>query len=310
MADDLLFLNVSFVAPPAWYRFDARASSTRKTPLARKAPFTFDDAEVIEESATSKDGTRVPYIVIRPKGSAGKTLPMIVTGYGGYGVSTSPDFNPIYRMILDQGVAVVETVFEEVASSETQWHGQGKLTRKQNVFDDFAAVLMQLISRRETSSDRLAIIGGSNGGLLMGATFTQHPMLVKAVVSRVGIYDMLRVELSPNGAFNVPEFGSVKDRGQFDALHAYSPYHHVSDGAQYPAILFLTGANDPRVDPMQSRKMTARLQASGTARPVLLRTSGNTGHGAGTPLDAAIEQDVDIYGFLFHELGVMFRPAP
>jgi prolyl oligopeptidase len=110
----------------------------------------------------------------------------------------------------------------------------------------------------------------------MGATFTQHPELVRAVVSDVGIYDMLRVELSPNGLFNVPEFGTVKDREQFVTQHAYSPYHHVRSGAPYPAILFLTGANDPRVDPMQSRKMTARLQSSARRRPILLRTSGNT----------------------------------
>ena len=125
-----------------------------------------------------------------------------------------------------------------------------------------------------------------------------------AVVTQVGIYDMLRVELSPNGVFNVTEFGSVKDKTLFDALYAYSPYHHVVNGTAYPSVLFLTGANDPRVDPMQSRKMTARLQASGTRRPVLLRTSGNTGHGIGTPLNERIEQNTDIYSFLFNELGV------
>src|SRR5205085_6288455 len=114
-----------------------------------------------------------------------------------------------------------------------------------------------------------AIEGGSNGGLLMGAELTQHPDLFRAVVSHVGIYDMLRVELSPNGAFNVTEFGTVKEPDQFRALYAYSPYHHVQDGVQYPPVLFLTGANDPRVDPMSSRKMTARLQASGTKNPVL-----------------------------------------
>jgi prolyl oligopeptidase len=130
---------------------------------------------------------------------------------------------------------------------------------------------------------------------------------MRAVISSVGIYDMLRVELSPNGAFNVTEFGTVKDKQQFDALYAYSPHHRVANGTQYPSILFLTGANDPRVDPMQSRKMTARVRASGTVRPVLLRTSGNTGHGIGTPLNERIEQNTDIYTFLFNELGV---PAP
>ena len=133
----------------------------------------------------------------------------------------------------------------------------------------------------------------------------QNPTLVKAVVSHVGIYDMLRVELSPNGAFNIPEFGTVTNPDHFKALHAYSPYHNVLDGVTYPPVLFLTGANDPRVDPMQSRKMTARLQA--TSSPVLLRTSDDSGHGGGTPLDEEISQYVDVYAFLCHELGVDYR---
>ena len=144
-----------------------------------------------------------------------------------------------------------------------------------------------------------------NGGLLMGATLVQHPERVRAVVSHVGIYDMLRVELSSNGAFNTVEYGTVKDPAQFEALHAYSPYHNVQDGVAYPAVLMMTGANDPRVDPMQSRKMTARLQAAvGGSTPILLRTSANTGHGGGTPLAARVEQTVDAYAFLFERLGV------
>jgi prolyl oligopeptidase len=305
--NDLLFLNVSFTKPPAWYRFDAGTGKTEKTALASPSPFTFDDAAVIRGFATSKDGTRVPYITIRRKDSIGKSIPMIVTGYGGYGVSETPNFNRLNRLLLDQGVGSVLAVIRGGGEFGDRWHEDGRLTKKQNVFDDFAAVLQQLVDRGETSSDRLGIIGGSNGGLLMGATFTQHPNLARAVVSSVGIYDMLRVELSPNGAFNVPEFGTVRDPALFAALFAYSPYHHVQDGTAYPAILFMTGANDPRVDPMQSRKMTARLQASGTTRPVLLRTSGNTGHGIGTPLDERIEQDTDIYSFFFHELGVTFE---
>jgi prolyl oligopeptidase len=124
----------------------------------------------------------------------------------------------------------------------------------------------------------------------------------------VGIYDMLRVELSPNGAFNVPEFGTVKNADQFRALFAYSPYHHVTDGSKYPAVLMLTGANDPRVDPMQSRKMTARLQAANqSSAPILLRTSSNTGHGMGTPLSEQIDEQVDIFAFLFDQLKIKFR---
>ena len=138
----------------------------------------------------------------------------------------------------------------------------------------------------------------------MGAELTQYPNLFRAVVSFVGIYDMLRVELSPNGAFNVTEFGTTKEPDQFRALYAYSPYHHVTDGTQYPAVLFMTGDNDPRVDPMHSRKMTARLQATGTKRLVLLLTSGTSGHGVGTARSEQIAQYADAWAFIFDQLGV------
>jgi prolyl oligopeptidase len=172
------------------------------------------------------------------------------------------------------------------------------------VFDDFLACAHFLIDARYTTPERLAIQGGSNGGLLVGAALTQEPGLFKAVVAEVGLYDMLRMENWPNGVFNIPEYGSVKDEAQFRALYAYSPYHHVQPGQPYPATLFMTGDNDPRVAPYQSRKMVARLQAVSPTTPVLLRTSGNTGHSAGTPLDAQIEQAVDIWGFLFWQLGI------
>jgi prolyl oligopeptidase len=163
-----------------------------------------------------------------------------------------------------------------------------------------------LVKQGYTSRDRLAIIGGSNGGLLMGATLTQHPDAVKAVVSLVGIYDMLRVELSPNGAFNVTEFGTVKNEDQFRALYAYSPYHNVKDGVDYPPTLFLTGENDPRVEPSQSRKMTARLQAANPSGTYLLRTSADSGHGLDTPLTERIAQQTDVFAFIFDQLGVKF----
>ena len=141
----------------------------------------------------------------------------------------------------------------------------------------------------------------------MGATLVQHPQAFRAVVSGVGIYDMLRVETTPNGAFNVAEFGSVKDPEQFRALYAYSPYHHVQDGTAYPASLLVTGANDPRVDPYNSRKMVARLQAATSSRePILLRTSSTTGHGRSNPLTEEIAENVDTYSFLLHELGTRF----
>jgi prolyl oligopeptidase len=173
------------------------------------------------------------------------------------------------------------------------------------VFDDFAAAADYLIKENYTRPGKLAIQGGSNGGLLMGVELTQHPDLFRAVVSSVGIYDMLRVELAPNGAFNVTEFGTVKDPDQFKALYAYSPYHHVVDGTKYPSVLMMTGANDGRVAPYHSRKMTARLLAANKSEnPILLRTSSSAGHGIGTALSERIKQLADIYSFLFAQLGV------
>ena len=156
-----------------------------------------------------------------------------------------------------------------------------------------------------TKPEKLAVEGGSNGGLLMGALLTQGPELVQAVVSHVGIYDMLRVELDPNGAFNVTEFGSVKDLAQFRALHAFSPFHNVKDGSKYPSVFFLAGETDGRVNPAHTRKMTARLQAAtASENPILARFSSSSGHGMGTALTEKIAQQADVFAFLFDQLGM------
>lgn len=310
--DDVLFSNTSFVEPTAYYRFRAQSDKTTRTSLETKSPVDFRDVEVIREFAISKDGTNVPVNILLPKGArADGTNPALVTGYGGYGVSLAPSFSPIRRVLLDQGVIIAVANLRGGGEFGEPWHLQGNLTNKQNVFDDFAAVLRHMVDRGYTSPAKLAIEGGSNGGLLMGATLVQHPELMKTVVSHVGIYDMLRVELSANGVFNISEFGTVANSEQFRALFAYSPYHHVQDGSKYPSVLFLTGANDPRVDPMQSRKMTARLQAAAPSGvPILLRTSSNSGHGAGTGLSERIEQTVDVFAFLFDQLGIKFKAEP
>lgn len=185
------------------------------------------------------------------------------------------------------------------------WHLAGNLTKKQNVFDDFAASLQMLIDRRYTRPDKVAIMGGSNGGLTMGATLTQHPQMMRAVVSQVGIYDALRWETQPNGEFNVTEFGSVKDPAQFKALYAYSPLVNVKAGTAYPAVLLAAGDNDGRVSPYESRKMAASLQAASSSdRPILLRTEAAAGHGVGTPLSTRIEELADTYSFLVDQLGM------
>lgn len=303
----LLFANASFTEPNGWFLYDPKAGTTTKTPLSTQSPVDLSMVEVVREMATSKDGTQVPVNILLPKKDLVRdgSHPCMVNGYGGYGVNIEPNFQAATSVLLKRGVVVAIANLRGGGEFGEEWHLQGNLTKKQNVFDDFAAVIKHMIEAKYTRSERIAIVGGSNGGLLMGATMTQHPELVRAVVSFVGIYDMLRVELSPNGAFNVPEFGTVKDPEQFKALHAYSPYHRVTDGTRYPATLFLTGQNDPRVDPMQSRKMTARLQAAqGGDAPILLRTSGSSGHGLDTSLDDRIAELSDAYSFLVDQLGV------
>ena len=301
----LLFRNTSFLEPAAWYRYDPATKMVMRTALHENAAADFSDVEVVREFAISKDGTRVPLSIIRRKGTKldGKN-PVLLTGYGGYSISIAPDFSPGRKTLLEHGFVLAIANLRGGGEYGEAWHKAGNLTKKQNVFDDLAACARYLIDHKYTNAAKLAIEGGSNGGLLMGAALTQHPDLFAAVVSHVGIYDMLRVELQPNGAFNVTEFGTVKEPDQFRALYAYSPYHHVVDGTNYPPVLFLTGDNDPRVDPLNSRKMTARLQASGTKRPVLLRTSSNSGHGIGTALSEYIAEQADVQAFLFDQLGV------
>jgi prolyl oligopeptidase len=307
----ILFANASYTVPSAWYSFDPATGKTEKTALAVTPIVDLGNLKVAREFAISKDGTKVPLnIVLPPKFERDGSHPCVVSGYGGYGISLSPGYSATSAILLEQGVCTVTANLRGGGEYGERWHREGNLTRKQNVFDDFAAVLQHLIDRKYTSADRLGIRGGSNGGLLMGATLVQKTQLIKAVVSYVGIYDMLRVELSPNGRFNITEFGTVKNKDQFEALHAYSPYHNVVDNTAYPPTLFLTGANDPRVDPMQSRKMTARLQAATSSEaPILLRTESDSGHGSSTPLNTRIEATAHVYAFLLHHLGVEYDPG-
>ena len=304
---DVVYDVAGYLRPRYYARWNAAANTATETKLAQKSPVSFDDAEVIREFAVSKDGTRVPVTIVRRKGAPmDGSNPTLLTGYGGYGISSTPGFlGPRWRLWLDAGGIFAEANIRGGAEYGQEWHTQGNLTNKQNVFDDFAAVARLLTARGYTSPARLALMGGSNGGLLMGAMMTQHPALARAVVASVGLYDMVRVELEPNGAFNTTEFGTVKNLDQFKALHAYSPYHRVTAGAKYPAVLLLTGANDGRVNPWQSRKFAAALQAAtASEHPILLRVSKSSGHGIGSALDERIEQQADILAFLYGQLGL------
>jgi len=304
--DDLLFSDSSDLVPPGWYEWKPGMKQPRATAFQMTSPANFDDIEVVREFAASKDGTKIPISILRKKGiKLDGTNPTLLTGYGGYGISLTPAFNSTRRIWFDAGGVYAVANLRGGGEFGEEWHLAGNLTRKQNVFDDFIACAEHLIQRKYTSPDKLAVMGGSNGGLLMGAFLTQRPDLARAVVSRVGIYDMLRVELDPNGEFNTTEFGTVKDAHQFKALYAYSPYHHVTNGTAYPAVLFPCGENDGRVNPAHSRKMTARLQAAtSSGLPILLRTTATAGHGMGSSLKDRVSEQADIYAFLFQELGV------
>jgi prolyl oligopeptidase len=301
-----LFRDQSYTEPSTWFELVTDQTEPKKTALVSTSPVSFADIEVTREFATSKDGTRIPLNIMRRKGAAlDGNNPTLLYGYGGYGLSMSPTFDFARRLWFDRGGIYVVANIRGGGEFGEEWHKAGNLTNKQNVFDDFAAAAQYLIEKKYTSSDKLAFLGGSNGGLLMGALITQHPDLMRAVVSMVGIYDMLRVELAPNGAFNVTEFGTVKNADQFKALYAYSPYHQVKDGTEYPAVLMMTGANDGRVAPYHSRKMAARLQAANKSNhPIFLRTSTSAGHGIGTALSERIRQLADMYSFLFAQLGI------
>jgi prolyl oligopeptidase len=308
--DDVIFGNVSYVRPFAWFSYNPNQKTPKRTALYMTSPVDMDDIEVAREFATSKDGTQVPLNIMRRKGlKLDGRNPTILYGYGGYGVSMTPGFDSTRRVWFDAGGVYVVANLRGGGEFGEAWHKAGNLTHKQNVFDDFIAAAEHLIRRHYTSPDKLAVEGGSNGGLLMGAFLTQRPELARAVVSRVGIYDMLRVELDANGQFNVTEFGTVKNRDQFTALYAYSPYHKVRNGVAYPAVLLATGDNDGRVNPAQSRKMAARLQAAtSSSRPILFRSTASAGHGIGTALKVRIAEQADILSFLFDQLGIDGSP--
>jgi prolyl oligopeptidase len=304
--DELLFGNVSYLQPFGWFSFNPTNKEPRRTGLYMTSPVNFDDIEVVREFATSKDGTKVPVNILRRKGlKLDGNNPTLLYAYGGYGVNLTPAFDASRRIWFDAGGVYAVANLRGGGEYGEEWHKAGNLTRKQNVFDDFVAAAEHLIQQRYTSPLKLAVEGGSNGGLLMGAFLTQRPDLAHAVVSHVGIYDMLRVELDPNGQFNVTEFGTVKDSAQFKALYAYSPYHHVRNGVKYPAVLLPCGENDGRVNPAQSRKMAARLQAAtSSGLPILFRSTAGAGHGIGTALKERIALQADVYSFLFDQLGI------
>jgi prolyl oligopeptidase len=324
---DEMFLGFqSFTVPPSIYRVDlnpvhyvtagknpvegdAIASPTLWTKV--EAPSIDPSAyEVDQEWFNSKDGTRVPMFVVHKKGlqKNGKN-PTLLTAYGGFNISLMPEFKRQQYLWLEHGGIYAVANLRGGAEFGEDWHRAGMLDKKQNVFDDMIAAAEHLIAEKYTDKNHLAIQGGSNGGLLMGAMITQRPDLFRAVVCQVPLLDMLHYQDFQIAKLWIPEYGSSENPDQFKWLYAYSPYHHVKPGAEYPAVLFMTADTDTRVDPMHAKKMAAEMQAeakNGTSRtrPILLRIESKAGHGAGKPVTKQIEEFTDIYSFLFWQLGV------
>jgi hypothetical protein len=231
--------------------------------------------------------------------------PVLLTGYGGFDVSETPYYWPLALLWVERGGIFADVNLRGGGEFGEAWHHGGMFEKKQTVFDDFFAAAEFLIAQKYTSTPKLAILGGSNGGLLMGASITQRPELFAAVVCSYPLLDMLRYQKFLEGPYWVPEYGSAENPDQFKYLYAYSPYHRVKDGGNYPATLFVTGDGDTRVAPLHARKMAARLQAAnGSNKPILLLYDTKSGHSGGRPIKKTIEEYTDILSFLFWQLGV------
>jgi prolyl oligopeptidase len=306
----LVLLEIgSYTEVNKWFRYDIESNQLAATGLNSEMPVNFADMEVTRDFAVSKDGTKIPLNIIHKKGiSLDGSHPTILYGYGGFGISEVPRVRLPFRAWYDLGGIFVDTSIRGGGEYGEEWHKSGNLTNKQNGFDDFAACAQYLLDHKYTSTANLGMLGGSNGGLLMGAMITQHPSLMRAVVSEVGIYDSLRTEFWPNGVFNTTEYGSIRNPDQLKALLAYSPYQHVVDGTKYPAILLTAGLNDGRVAPYNSFKFAARLQAAAVPGHSILLRINAFGHGMGSPLDQQVADLTDVLSFFAYELGAKSGP--
>ena len=308
--DELFYGFQSFTFAPSIYRYDLKDGSTSL--WTNVAAPSIDPAayEVNQEWFASKDGTRVPMFVVHKKGVAknGRN-PTLLTAYGGFNVSLTPTFSRTAYLWMEHGGIYAVANLRGGAEFGEDWHRAGMLEKKQNVFDDMIAAAEHLIAEKYTDKNHLAIQGGSNGGLLMGAMITQRPDLFRAVICQVPLLDMIHYQDFQIAKLWIPEYGTSENAEQFKWLYAYSPYHHVKPGTEYPAILFMTADTDTRVDPMHAKKMAAEMQSeakNGTSRtrPILLRIETKAGHGAGKPVTKQIEEFTDVYSFLFWQLGV------
>lgn len=303
---DAFYAFESFVVPREVRRFDLEKAQDSPF-LSVQSDIRNQDYAIESITARSRDGTEIPYQLVRRAGrrlgdGRAKTL---LSGYGGFNESVQPRFSRPVQVFLEQDGVYVQAQLRGGGEFGEDWHRAGQLTQKQNTFDDFVAVAEDLVRRRVTSPAELAILGRSNGGLLVAAALTQHPELFRAAVAQVPLTDMLRYPKFLIGKLWVPEYGSPDNEPEFRALLAYSPYHHVRSGVPYPATLITTAESDTRVDPLHARKFAAALQqATSSRQPILLRTERSAGHGAGMPRSKQLEELTDVYTFLFAELGL------
>jgi len=294
----------SFIAPPAIYRLDT-ATGKSQIIAQPKTPFDASAYEAKQVFFPSKDGTQIPMFIVGKKGlKRDGSERLLMTGYGGFGVSMTPQWSPTLAWWLEQGGWFALPNLRGGGEYGASWHEQGILEKKQTVFDDWFAAAEYLIANKYTAPLHLAITGRGNGGLLMGAAITQRPELFGAVVCAAPLLDMLRYQRSPQGAWWIAEYGSAEKEKQFADLLKYSPYHHVTAGTAYPAVLFSAAASDPGA--ADARKMSALLQSASTSgRPILLEQSASagvsTGVSAGVSIDQKIQEDANQLSFLWTE---------
>ncbi len=289
--------------PERWEQYST-ANGKLKTVFEVKSGADYSNVRYQVIEAVSKDGTKIPVTILYKEGITpdGKR-PTVVYGYGGFGVPTEPSFLGPYLFWLENGGVFAFANIRGGGEFGEGWHEAGMLANKQNVFDDMFAASEAMVKNNWTDIEHLGILGGSNGGLLMGGELTQHPDAFKAVVSFVGIYDMIRNELFPNGQYNISEYGTSTNETSFNWLYNYSPYHNIKPNTDYPAVLLVTGINDPRVASWQSRKFAAALQdATNSDNPVLLLTRMNEGHGVTASFSQKVGNNAALMTFFAHEL--------
>ena len=304
--NEMFFRFESFTVPPTVFRYDL---GTHQMTVVERMQIGLDLEQYESKQVwfNSKDGTRAPMFVVNKKGlELNGNNPTVLYGYGGFNVSITPSFMQHPIPFLDAGGVYALANLRGGGEFGEEWHKAGQLENKQNVFDDMIAAAEKLIGDKYTRPGRLGLRGGSNGGLLIGAVLTQRPDLFKAALCAVPLLDMVRYQRFSVARYYIPEYGSAEDPEQFKYLYAYSPYHHVRPGVNYPAVLITTAESDTRVDPMHAYKMTALLQAATAAdNPILLWVEKKAGHGVGKPLNMQIEQYADTWVFLMWQLGML-----